>query len=60
MKPGVFTYENSDKQTVWYRGYVKRYTGVTVEEIPCSEVRKNRIKAMEDAKRLIRELKKKI
>lgn len=58
MKPYVWTYEDSNKQVVWFRGYVKQYVGRTVEEIPCGEVRKNRLKALDDAKALIKKLKK--
>lgn len=60
MRPKVFTYENADNQTVWYRGYAQKIVGRTIEEIPCTEVRKNKMKAMDDAKKLIAKLKKKV
>lgn len=57
MKPGFWTYENAEKQAVWFRGYVKKYHGASVEEIPCPEVQKNRQKALADAKAMIKKMK---
>lgn len=58
MKTGVWTYEDADKQVVWYRGYVTVYHGRSTEDVPCGEVRKNKLKAKEDAKALLAKLKK--
>lgn len=54
MTPAVYTYENPEKQTVYYRGYVKQYQGATVITHPCSTVRHNRIQALADAKKTIK------
>ena len=58
MKIGTWTYENSDRQVVWYRGYVTVYHGRSTEDIPCPEVRKNKLKARDDARKLLAELRK--
>lgn len=57
MKPAVWEYENPDKQTVHFRGYVKEYQGSTVIRHPCPEVRGNKWKAKEDAEKLLKKLK---
>ena len=57
MTPHIFTYENAEKQTVYFRGYVKRYKGRVVEEIPCPDVRTNRADALKDAKKMVKTLK---
>lgn len=54
MKPHVFTYENPEKQTVHFRGYFKTYKGASVEIHPCKEVRENKYKALDDAKKAIK------
>lgn len=51
MTPSVWTYDNDT-----YRGYVKTYSRNVVTKIPCDIVRRNRLKALEDAKKLIRKL----
>lgn len=51
MTPSVWTYPNDT-----YRGYVKKYSRNVVTKIPCDIVRNNRLKAIEDAKKLIKKL----
>lgn len=58
MKPAVWQYEDSEKQMVHFRGYVKTYQGATLTRHPCAEVRKNKWQAMEDAKKLLLKLRK--
>jgi len=57
MTPHYWTYEDVTKQKCVFRGYVKKYTGRTIEEIPCGEVRTNRASALRDAKELLKKLK---
>lgn len=57
MKPSVYQYEDPEKQTVYFRGYVKEYKGATVITHSCTEVWKNKYKALEDAKKLIKKMK---
>lgn len=54
MKPLVFTYENSEKQTVHFRGYFKIYKGTLCEIHSCKEVRTNKLKAIDDVKKAIK------
>ena len=58
MKPGVYQYENVDKQTVHFRGYVKTYQGATCTHVTCPEVRTSHFAAMKDAKKLLITLRK--
>lgn len=58
MKPLVYTYENSDKQTVCFRGYFKSYHGTGVQVHTCPEVRGNKFKALDDAKKALVKYKK--
>jgi len=58
MKPAVWQYEDSEKQTVHFRGYVKTYEGATLTRHPCAEVRKNKWQAKEDAEKLLKKLRK--
>jgi hypothetical protein len=60
MKPAVYTYPAPEKFTVYFRGYVKEYKGATVITHSCTEVRQNKFVALEDAKKLIKKLKKQI
>ena len=53
MKPSFWKYENNT-----FRGRVVVYAGNVVTNVPCTEVRKNQLKALEDAKKLLRTLKK--
>jgi hypothetical protein len=55
MTPSVWSYDNDT-----FRGYVKTYSRNVVTNVPCKIVRKNRLKAMEDAKKLIPRLRKSI
>ncbi len=57
MKPLIFVYEDSKKQTVHFRGYTKTYKDGSVVVHTCPEVRTNRAAAERDAKKLIKELK---
>lgn len=52
MKESYWKYENGT-----YRGRVKKYHGAIVESIPCAEVRTNKLKALEDAQKLLAKLK---
>jgi translation initiation factor 1 (eIF-1/SUI1) len=58
MKPAVWQYEDPDKQTVYFRGYVKIYNENVVTRKVCPEVRGNKWKAKEDAEKLLKKLKK--
>lgn len=58
MIPHVYTYPAPEKRTVYFRGYVKEYKGATVITHSCEEVRQNKYKAMDDAKKLVIKLKK--
>jgi len=57
MKSSVWQYEDPVKQTVHFRGYVKTYKEATVINHPCTEVRGNKWKALEDAEKLKKKLK---
>ncbi len=57
MIPAVYTYPAPEKFTVFFRGYVKEYKGSTIIKHSCSEVRQNKFKALEDAKKLTKKLK---
>lgn len=52
MTPSVWTYPNDH-----YRGHVRVYDKNVVTRIPCDVVRTNRLKALEDAKKLVKKLK---
>lgn len=54
MKPKVYTYENVEKQQLFFRGYTQRYNEHLVENIPCTQVRGSKIEALNDAKKLIK------
>lgn len=54
MRAHVYTFEDPDRQTVAYRGYVMVYSEENVRtKVNCKLARRNRLKAMEDAKKLI-------
>lgn len=66
MKAKVWSYEDSEKQTVHYRGYVQipyiyqdahGSPRCRIDEVNCTQVRKNKLKALCDAKRLMLKLK---
>ncbi len=57
MIPAVYTYHAPEQRTVYFRGYVKEYKGATVITHSCSDVRQNKWKALDDAKKLIKKLK---
>lgn len=58
MTPHVFSYQNPDKQTVFFRGYVKEYTdSPVVIQHSCGIVRTSRYEAMKDAEKLVKQLK---
>lgn len=59
MKAKVWTYSDPDNQKTHYRGYVAEYKGTTIIAHGCKEVRKNKLKAMEDSKKLLKKLKNK-
>ena len=52
MKPKTWSYPNDT-----FRGYVVVYDGRSTAEVHCKEVRVNRLKATEDAKKLLKKLK---
>lgn len=56
MKPHVFTFKYPEKQASYFRGAVKIYEGSTVRFETCTEVRVNKLKALEDAKKLMKTL----
>ena len=56
MKTKVYTFEDSLKQSVWYRGGVVIYNGKSTAEIACKNVYPNRLKAQESAQRLMRKI----
>lgn len=59
MTPNVYIYEDASKQQVFYRGYIKQYTNSpTVIVHTCPKVRSTRFEALNDAKKLIVNLKK--
>lgn len=59
MKPGYWKYEDPKKQVVYFRGRVDEYDGSRVVEVhSCKKVHNNKFKAIEDAKQLIKQLKK--
>lgn len=58
MRPKVSVFENPEKQSVWYRGYVESFDGRIKDKTYCVNVYPNRLKALESAKRLITKLKK--
>lgn len=58
MQPGVWQYNDVEKQTAYFRGYVKEYQGQKVIKHACKEVRTSRLKAKEDAKELAKQLRK--
>jgi hypothetical protein len=57
MKPAVWEFQNPDKQTSWFRGYVKTYQGSTVVRHVCDKVRENKSSAKKDALKLMKKLK---
>mgnify|MGYP000039877309 CR=1 FL=1 len=58
MKPHVYIYEDPNKQTIWYRGFVKEYTDSPKVFIhSCVVVRRSKFEAMKDAEELIKRLK---
>ncbi len=52
----VYKYENSEKQSVCFRGYTKQYSGAKEIVTTCKEVRTNYAAAEKDAKKLIKSL----
>lgn len=56
MTPHVYQYEDPEKQTVHFRGYVKVYHGQRFETVSCDVVRRNRLRAICDAKKLVLKL----
>lgn len=59
MKASYWQYEDTEKQSVVFRGRVFIYHGQRVETVPCSEVRRSKGRALLDAQKLMAELKKK-
>lgn len=53
MRASFWKYENDT-----FRGKVIKYHGHRIEEITCDEVRRNKLRAIEDAEKLIAKLKK--
>lgn len=51
MKPSVWKYDNDT-----YRGRVIIYDGHFIEQVHCDKVRKNRLKALEDARKLMKKI----
>jgi hypothetical protein len=60
MKPYVFEFKYPDKQMTYFRGAVKVYDGASFYFETCKVVRQNKLKALEDSKKLIAKLKKKV
>lgn len=59
MKPSYWQYENPEKQTVHFRGKVLQYDGTKIVTVhSCEKVHTSKFKALEDAKKLIKKLKK--
>lgn len=58
MRAMVWQYQSETKQEVYFRGRVREYRGVHYHDWPCSEVRLNRIAALNDAKQLLKKLSK--
>ena len=58
MKPKVATFENTEKQSVWYRGYVEWFEGTWKHKMYCTNVYPNKLKAFASAKRLLTKLRK--
>lgn len=58
MKASVWEYKSPDKQITYFRGYVKVYDGPKVTRVACDLVFKNKLKAKEDANKLLKKLKK--
>lgn len=50
MKPATYSYGD------YFRGYVKTYHGAVMKAVNCKQVRKNRLLALEDAKKLLKKL----
>lgn len=57
MSPTVFT-NYVDGKISSFLGVVKVYHGSSVEYVKCTKTRKNRLKSLEDAKRLLQTLRK--
>ena len=57
MKPKVYQFEDPEKQTVYFRGGIVIYDGISTAQISCKQVRKNTLQAMSDAKAYIKKLK---
>lgn len=51
MKPHTYNYSHQA-----YRGWVSTYQGATMTAVNCNVVRTNRLKALEDAKKLLHKL----
>lgn len=56
MKPLVYTYQDTIKQTTFFRGYFQTYAGSVVTKHSCPEVRTNKAAALKDAKRDIKKI----
>jgi hypothetical protein len=54
MTAEVWKYDDVKNRTAWFRGYVKMYVGATIVKLPCKEVRKHRLQALKDAKKLLK------
>jgi hypothetical protein len=48
----VWKYQNADKRTVHFRGYVSVYRANKRCDYPCEQVRKTKAEALKDAKKL--------
>ena len=55
MKPKVFSYQDSSKQTTYFRGYFQTYEGAIVTKHSCPEVHNNKAAALKDAKKAIKQ-----
>lgn len=54
MKPDAYNYPNDT-----FRGFVQTYQGNVMTPVLCDVVRKNRLKAREDAEKMIKKLRQK-
>ena len=53
MKPLCYSYQDSQKQTTYFRGYFQTYNGPTITKHSCPEVHTNKAAALKDAKKAI-------